>query len=88
MDRRTAIAVLSVCVAGQLDKKLVAETFVGILSTYNSVYHFDVSAADIVTRYGFPDEKKLFSAEEAKACDIIRDYCYSDYLFELALKAR
>lgn len=83
LSRHKALKLVYALVIAGLDKDLVARGFISVLKNYSSIYHFDEDAKDIENSYErFP----LFGTDEAELCNKIRDYCYGEYLFELALE--
>lgn len=77
-------AILSIIAANDgIDKNRIAEYFVKNLKASDRVYHFDDDARCIISG---TTNKPLFEPEVALMCNEIRDYCYSEYLFELAMK--
>ena len=83
MTKLQALSIVQLaCIAG-LDKDVVAKNFVDVLNKYESIYHFDDSAEHIIS---YITRSPLFNDEESKVCNVIRDYCYGDVLFNYSLE--
>lgn len=83
MSRQQRLEWLRFVVAGMrgIGPDHTMREFVCGLYKHNSLYHFDDCADQIVC--GFSNEK-LFTTEEAKLCNEIVAYCYSEDMFTLA----